>query len=305
MAASRVASAFLASPTREAETLLPALLGQLRALHWQHWSTHWQVAGDPFYGDHLLLERLYLGVVEEIDTLAEKMVAALGVDSVAPMPQIDITQAWLARWQEEPDPMRRTLAAETSFQDFVKGVYGKLKAAGEMSLGLDDFLMSIANDHETNLYLLRQRLEGVDRVAAELGTLLEGDIARWAKLDGGGAPDLSAEGYFFDKPRSREVREFAQSGAISNDPGVAKGAVESDNLADSPREVRRQVSKAPPTVSEIRDMPGADEFSTLNRYVVWTEQPTDPGVPRSHADLPKHPKMVARVAERWTASRPR
>ena len=33
---------------------------------------------------------------------------------------------------------------------------------GEMSLGMDDFLMATANEHETNQYLLRQVLRSID-----------------------------------------------------------------------------------------------------------------------------------------------
>ena len=48
-------------------TLLLQLLAILRALHWSHWTLHWKVKGDPFYGDHLMYQRLYEAVVEEIN----------------------------------------------------------------------------------------------------------------------------------------------------------------------------------------------------------------------------------------------
>ena len=54
--------------------ILCVLLATLRAAHLIHWTGHWQVKGDTQYGDHLLLERVYSGLADEIDTLAEKIV---------------------------------------------------------------------------------------------------------------------------------------------------------------------------------------------------------------------------------------
>ena len=46
---------------------------------------------------------------------------------------------------------------EEHLQRALKITYDELKARGELSLGLDDFLMATASAHETALYLLRQR----------------------------------------------------------------------------------------------------------------------------------------------------
>lgn len=289
----RVAARFLvgtpqvASPMSGVQVLLGDLLGMLRALHWLHWTNHWQAKGNPSYGDHILFERLYAGIVDEIDTLAEKLVGTFGSGAVDALRQVSMIQDWLASWMSKGDTeIARALAAENQFQGQVRAVYEEVKSAGGMTLGLDDFLMSVANAHETNVYLLRQRLGGV-RMAAD--------------LDGDGRPDISAEAHFFDRPRSREVREFAQSKAISNDSGVASGAMKADEMQESARKVQRQVSESPLTTKEILDLPGSDEFSTLNRYLVETAQPTDAGVPQGRDDIPKHPKIVASVAARWMA----
>lgn len=374
----------------EVRAILKEFFGLLHALYWSHWTAHWQVQGNPFYGDHLLFERLYQGVVEEIDTLAEKMVARFGPTVVDAVDHFPVTQAWVERWSVQESPYKRALMAESDFQSAAKRVYDHIKEAGAMSLGLDDYLMAIANDHETNMYLLQQRLrtDGVlnktakvlDTVfvvvdpsdlsefgdiifeanAAHLANYLIGtggnkwraehstlhdnkqsaiqdavdrlkkfwggkppanvlpknlDVGRLASferratpgldhLDGDGEADMSAEGHFFDKPRAREVREFAQSGAITNSPEVAKGALKADELAESPRKVKKQVDASPPTVTEIvDDTPGSGEFSTLSRYVVETAQTDEPGVPQGHHEVPKAPDAVkTRVANRWLAS---
>jgi len=42
----------------------------------------------------------------------------------------------------------------------LKGVYELLDSEGHLTLGLDNFLQGLADAHETNLYLIQQRLGG-------------------------------------------------------------------------------------------------------------------------------------------------
>lgn len=80
------------------------------------------------------------------------------------------------------------------------------------------------------------------------------------------------EDFFFDNPNRREVREFAESGEISNS-------------------LRRRYPKdVPPTPEKILRKPGADEFATLNRHVVETLEDI-PGLPQGTKDLPKAPVL--------------
>ena len=86
----------------------------------------------------------------------------------------------------------------------------------------------------------------------------------------GGAAHL-----FFDNPNKRETREFAESGADSNDPDSSDG------------------SKTPPTPTEIReDEAGGEAFSTLNRLVVETDHPTEDAMPEGHDDVEKSEKVL-------------
>ena len=108
----------------------------------------------------------------------------------------------------------------------------------------------------------------------------------------------SAEEYFFDSPRKREVAEFAESGARSNDKAVALKAVkESDTAATSTKEEGRAVALSPYTPSEVLDRPGGDAFSTLNRYIVKTEERVR-GVPKKFDDLPKQETTLPKVKKR-------
>lgn len=147
-------------PTSSAsQATLVQLLAILRALHWAHWTTHWQVKGTPFYGDHLLFERLYSGLTGEIDGLAEKIVAYFGVEAVAPTPNMEQAIRFLALYdQGDSDVYTRALKMELHLQNALKRTYDTLKTSSNLSLGLDDFLMAVSNAHETNVYLLRQRI---------------------------------------------------------------------------------------------------------------------------------------------------
>lgn len=147
----------------ESLTRLSYLLAVLRGLHWSHWSSHWRVTGDPQYGDHLLFERLYGVLVEEIDDLGEKIVSYFGPQN----PSLDegmMAEAFkfLRKFKGTADGptalYEQALAMETELQAILRSTYDSLKAKGEMTLGLDDYLMATANHHESSVYLLRQRL---------------------------------------------------------------------------------------------------------------------------------------------------
>ena len=141
---------------------LVELLAALQALRWFYHSTHWTVKGQSFYGDHLLFERLYGGAAPaldaEIDGLGEKMVAAYGSDVV----QVSSTWPKAGPFLEEGArsstcPYQQALTMERRVQAIIRSAYDALKAAGELSLGLDDMLMTLANERETAIYLLQQR----------------------------------------------------------------------------------------------------------------------------------------------------
>lgn len=246
------------------------LLGLLHGVYFLLWTSHWQSQGDPSYADHLLFERLYLALVDEIDGLAEKMVQMYGKESVALESQFPIASAWVSQWVPESDIYGRALGAERDLQKEIKATYDGMKAGGVLSLGMDDFLMSMANTHETHLYLLQQRMGGILKTSSE-------------------AP--SEEARFFDSPRKRETRDFAQSGAMSNVSNVSSG-LSYDNVNGQPKAERQRLRDTPMTPSEVvKQTPGGSDFSALSRYVVQTEQPTDRGVPQSHDQITKHPDI--------------
>lgn len=139
--------------------LLKLLLGYLRASHWIHWTSHWQVHGENFYGDHLLMEKIYKAIKKDIDTLAEKMVGMAGGQIVNPLEQTYFLLGFVNEvCHKEYTPIERAFLVEKNLQTILKRVYEELKGMKEITLGMDDFIMQMANDHETFLYLLTQRL---------------------------------------------------------------------------------------------------------------------------------------------------
>ena len=156
------------------------LLAILRALQWSHQTAHWKVRGEPFYGDHLLFQKLYEAVGEEIDTLAEKIVGIYGPGAITNLSVISDTHQFIANHAATgagDSSYQCALQMEEHLQRALKLAYDELKASGEMSLGLDDFLMATANAHETALYLLRQRNRPK---AASAKTAAYGDEGRTA-----------------------------------------------------------------------------------------------------------------------------
>lgn len=110
-------------------------------------------------------------------------------------------------------------------------------------------------------------------------------IARLERL----AEAPSAEGEFFDNPLTKSVREFAESDALSNDPEIAKNSVaqaDEAKVVEKPSEAKKDALLAPPPPSEIKEKPGGKEFSTLNQFVVQTEEKVK-GVPKSFEEAPK------------------
>jgi len=164
----------VADPARQAlRGYLTEVLALLRAQRWNYQTCHWQVHGNAYYGDHLLFERLYNNLGQEVDTLAEKVVGLLGdpAEGIYPFSnesQVDKATEWLRSWSIYTCPHRRSLRSEQDLQKALKSVYDILKRLDVLTLGLDDFLMSLANDHESHIYLLRQRIarRDMDRLAS-------------------------------------------------------------------------------------------------------------------------------------------
>ena len=244
-----------------AEKLLRNILSVLRAQYFSYQTSHWQVKGSSFYGNHLLFQRLYESVQEQVDQLAEKMVGYFGTEAVSLVPQMKSVYVYCARWSQVDCNHKRGILSEEDLQFAVKSAYDGIKAVGAMTLGLDDWLMATANAHEENTYLLQQALAPIPKSAGE----------DHGKKKASGAP--TAEGDFYDSPDKKNVLEFAQSGAISNSVEVTEKAYEEDQMSTPESVAIADAEKAPPLPVEVAQQPGGPELSTLNRYVLKSEDP--------------------------------
>lgn len=278
------------------------LITHLRALHMLHQTMHWAASGPQFYSDHLLHQRIYEGIAEEIDAVGERMILEEGLpdgwslvgsaDNVAGM--VEDYDGWNMDGRPVAVLAEQELLAylaimrngiESSVWDSTTNSI--VDRITPLSQGLENLLSGIADKHETYLYLLRQRY-GDDTVEGETRT------ASRRRRRASSSP-MTAETYFVPQPKDREVLELARSKAPSNDPTVIKNMIRQDQTDDTPRELKRKLEDSPLTVDEVLELPGAKMFSTLNRYVLETDDPrAHPGLPSSRDEV-----IALRVASRW------
>lgn len=96
----------------------------------------------------------------------------------------------------------------------------------------------------------------------------------------------SAESAFFDDPTKRSVRNLAESKAISNRIETVEKAIESGEMKKDDELIESEAVIAPPPPEEIVKKPGGKELSTLNQFIVRTEEPIK-GVPNSFDETAK------------------
>jgi DNA-binding ferritin-like protein len=130
-------------------------LAFLRALAILHQSHHWLTRGKNFYGNHLLLDRIYRTAADNSDLAAEKFVGVLG-DEVLDLSLHNAYIHSILKSFEGEDPIQISLAAEEKFQALSEKLYDLLEKSGKLTLGMDDMIMSIASKSEESSYLLGQ-----------------------------------------------------------------------------------------------------------------------------------------------------
>ena len=147
-----------------AKKLLGTYVAFLRSLYLLHQNHHWQTNGLDFYGNHLLFQRIYESAQENADDAAEKAVGLCGCDCIDLAPQILLINTILKKYAintKNCEPIKfiqASLQAEEDFLKFSEKIYNSLKEKNQITLGLDDMLMSIANKREGSVYLLKQIL---------------------------------------------------------------------------------------------------------------------------------------------------
>ena len=134
------------------------IMALLQYLQLHYRCAHWECKG---YDLHLLFERLYEVVEEDIDAFAEKTIGIWGPRVSGEILRVnDLTNLMGIMSRSTPTlaHLPRSLFLETMLINQLDRVYAELETSGEMTKGLDDFIMALMSKHEHNLYLIQQSL---------------------------------------------------------------------------------------------------------------------------------------------------
>ena len=133
----------------------------LAAVHQNH---HWITKGDPFYGDHLLFQRIYEATAEDVDAVAEK---AIGLGATSSVDLVLVTSQLMKLVQgygmtttipQSTELAKRSYLAEMNFLKVMAHLAEHLKECGALTRGLDNMLQGIEDKHDGHVYLLKQRV---------------------------------------------------------------------------------------------------------------------------------------------------
>lgn len=152
----------LAQKTEETKTgtaaeLLCGYLAMQRTMVIVFQHAHWKCKANQnnkFYGQHMLFERIYDAANELIDATAEKIIGIFGNDSLDHINQLEIMAGIYKKYNEEH--LTNSINISKDFLKMAEDVYNRIKEMGDMTLGLDDMIMSQCSDVEGYLYLLQQ-----------------------------------------------------------------------------------------------------------------------------------------------------
>lgn len=135
-------------------------IATLKAMVLIHQGNHWVTKGENFYGSHLLFEKIYQSASENLDSAAEKFVGLFGDECLSYALQAEFLNKVLLKYNNLSDsPFAASIAVEKDFLKFSQDAYNCFEEEGRLSLGLDDLILSIANEREEAIYHLKQSMK--------------------------------------------------------------------------------------------------------------------------------------------------
>jgi DNA-binding ferritin-like protein len=135
--------------------ILNVYLAYLRASFIIHQHGHWKCKCPQFYANHLLFERIYDSFQTLSDETAEKIIGIFGNDSLKHDKQCKLISDIASDYCSD-NHIENSLNVVKAFLQTAKKTYDSIKENGDMSLGLDDMIMSHASKAEEAVYLLSQ-----------------------------------------------------------------------------------------------------------------------------------------------------
>jgi len=147
----------LASENTEytASKLLCTYLAMQRTMYIVFQHSHWKCKNPVFYANHLLFDRIYNESKDLVDDTAEKIIGVFGNDSLKHEEQTKIIASLSEKYISE-DHLKNSIEISKDFLKIAEDVYSKLKESGDITLGIDDMIMSQCNSVEKFIYLLNQ-----------------------------------------------------------------------------------------------------------------------------------------------------
>ena len=145
---------------------LLSYIGCTKGLHtWFH-AAHHVTKGAGFAGDHVnLYGEIYEGISEDFDKLVEKSIMVADSEDVAcPMMITEISTKVLSQYETPSNRGADAISAigleyMRNHVDNLTELHKILGNCGALSLGMDDYLASAANQYEGYIYLLTQRVK--------------------------------------------------------------------------------------------------------------------------------------------------
>ena len=140
------------------------LLALLSLLQLTYRCSHWESKGTDSYARHLLFERLYDEVEGDIDDVAEKVIGIYGPScdrDIFIAEELCNLMAKMVSYYTTGSGgyhLGKSLELEQMVLKYLDRIYDEVKACGELTMGLDDFLMALYSKHEHNIYLLQQAM---------------------------------------------------------------------------------------------------------------------------------------------------
>jgi len=141
------------------EKIAALYIATLKAMALIHQHNHWTTHGEIFYAEHLLFEKIYKSSLENLDLAAEKFIGLFEENFLNYEFQAELLNKVLLKYKNiQNSPVELSLMIEKDFLKLSDDAYNFFKEDGELSLGLDDMIMSIASNREESVYLLKQTL---------------------------------------------------------------------------------------------------------------------------------------------------